>query len=66
MTADQFYAQYGAGRTRTQFNRDCNAFFGGLATAQSSGSADTRERKINRHLANTRAMGPGTVGRMKS
>ena len=36
MTADQMYARYGAGRDRAAFNRDCDAFFKGLAAANSS------------------------------
>ncbi len=59
MTADQFYNQYGNGRSRTQFDADCNAFFGALSTANAKPiTRGTRAHAVRTVLANTRAMGP--------
>ena len=54
MTGNEFYAFYGNGRTRQQFDADCAAFFGGLAVAKQDVDSN---KSVQIHLLKTRAMG---------
>ena len=63
MTADQFYKQYGNGRSRTQFDADCNAFFGSLAAIQNSPSSDVdKTTRKNQFLHRVAINGTGFNG----
>ena len=59
MTGNEFYALYGKGRTREQFNKDCVAFFGGLAHANQDIDANKSRAEF---LHKVKAMGGNSSG----